>query len=80
MQGIWNRRHEAIQLDRALVTVAKILSTNPCILTRLDKKGFGSIVNGAKADLCVLDIDGLPGDYKVTIEQTIVDGNVVYST
>jgi len=80
MQGIWNRWHEALQLDQALLTTAKILSTNPCVLTGLNKKGCGEISNGAKADLCVLDIDGLPGDYKVTIEQTIVDGNVVYST
>jgi N-acetylglucosamine-6-phosphate deacetylase len=80
MQGLWNRLHEALQLDQALVTAAKIFSTNPCMLTRLDKKGCGEISNGAKADLCVLDIDGLPGDYKVTIEQTIVDGNTVYST
>ena len=63
-----------------LIITAKILSTNPCVLTQLDKKGCGSIINGAKADLCVLDIDGTPGDYKVTIEQTMVDGNIVYST
>ncbi len=79
MQGIWNRRHEALQLDQALVTAAKILSTNPCVLTRMDKEGCGSIVDGARADLCVLDIAGLPGDYKVTVEMTVVDGNTVYS-
>ncbi|MDT8300025.1 MAG: hypothetical protein RQ760_00985 [Sedimentisphaerales bacterium] len=80
MQGIWNRRHEALQLDQALVTAAKILSTNPCVLTQLDKKGCGSIVDGANADLCVLDVTGLPGEYKVTLERTIVDGDTVYST
>jgi N-acetylglucosamine-6-phosphate deacetylase len=79
IQGIWNRRHETLQLDQALVTAAKILSTNPCVLAQLDKKGYGSIVDGAKADLCVLDIAGLPGNYKVTLEMTIVDGNTVYS-
>ncbi len=79
MQGIWNRRHDVMQLDQALVTAAKILSTNPCVLTQMDRKGFGSIVDGAKADLCVLDIAGLPGNYKVTVELTIVDGNKVYS-
>jgi N-acetylglucosamine-6-phosphate deacetylase len=80
MQGIWNPRHDALQLDQALVTAAKILSTNPCVLTQMDKEGYGSIVDGAKADLCVLDIAGLPGNYKVTVEMTIVDGNTVYST
>ncbi len=80
MQGIWNRSHEVFQLEQALVTAAKILSTNPCILTRLDREGFGSIIDNAKADLCVLEIVGRPGDYKVTVESTIVDGNIVYST
>ena len=80
MQGIWNPRHEALQLDQALVTAAKILSTNPCVLTQLDKKGCGSIIDVAKADLCVLDVAGLPGNYKVTLEMTIVDGDTVYST
>jgi predicted amidohydrolase YtcJ len=59
--------------------VAKILSTNPCALTGLDKEGYGSIADGAKADLCVLDVIGSPGDYKVIVESTIVDGNIVYS-
>jgi len=80
MQGIWNRRHEPMQLDQALVTAAKILSTNPCVLTQRDKEGYGSIVDGAKADLCVLDVAGLPGDYKVTLERTIIDGDTVYSS
>jgi N-acetylglucosamine-6-phosphate deacetylase len=80
MQGIWNRSHDVLQLEQALVTTAKILSTNPCILTRLDREGFGSIVDGAKADLCVLEIAGQPGNYKVTVESTIVDGDIVYST
>jgi len=80
MKGIWNRQHNPLEFDEALVTVAKILSTNPCVLTGLDKEGYGSITDGAKADLCVLDIVGSPGDFKVTVESTIVNGNIVYST
>jgi N-acetylglucosamine-6-phosphate deacetylase len=78
MQGIWNRLHNALEFEQALVLVAKILSTNPCVLTGLDRKGYGSIADGAKADLCVLDISGSSGDFKVTVESTIVDGEIVY--
>jgi len=80
MQGIWNRMHDAMSFEQALVTTAKILSTNPCVLTQLDKQGCGSLVDGAKADLCVLNIVGPPGNYKLTVEATIVDGKTVYSS
>jgi N-acetylglucosamine-6-phosphate deacetylase len=79
MEGIWNRQHNPLEFEEAIVTVAKILSTNPCVLTGLDKKGYGSIGDGAKADVCVLDIIGSPGDFRVVVESTIVDGRIVYS-
>jgi len=79
MQGIWNRRHEAMELEKALVATSKIFSTNACKLTGLEKEGYGSVADGARADLCVLDITGSPGDYKVTVESTIINGNTVYS-
>ncbi len=44
----------------------------------LEKEGYGSVVDGAKADLCVLDITGSPGNYKVTVELTIINGDIVY--
>jgi len=78
MQGIWNRLHNAFGFEDALVVVAKILSTNPCVLAGLDKEDCGPIADGAKADLCVLDITGSPGDFKVAVESTIVDGRIVY--
>ena len=79
MQGIWNRRHEAMEFEKALVATSKIFSTNACRLTGLEKEGYGSVVDGAKADLCVLDITGSPGNYKVTVESTIINGNTAYS-
>jgi N-acetylglucosamine-6-phosphate deacetylase len=79
MPGIWNRLHDALSFERALVTSAAILSTNPCELTGLDRKGYGSIAGGARADLCVLDIVGSPGNYEVKVKATVVDGNIVYS-
>jgi N-acetylglucosamine-6-phosphate deacetylase len=79
MEGIWNRQHNPLEYEQALVMASKVLSTNPCVLTGLDKKGYGSIADGAKADLCVLDITGSQGSYKVVVESTIVDGRIVYS-
>jgi len=78
MEGIWNRRHNPLEFEQALVTVAKILSANPCVLTGLDKKGYGCIDDGAKADVCVLDIAGSSGDFRVVVELTIVDGKIIY--
>ena len=79
MQGIWNRLHDALEFEQALITAAKVLSTNPCVLMGLDKEGYGSIADGAMADLCVLDIAGSPGDFMVAVESTIVDGRIAYS-
>ena len=79
MQGFWNRLHKALEFEDALVAISKIFSTNPCSLMSLKEQGYGSIVNGAKADLVVLDIAGQSGNYEVTVDSTIVDGGIVYS-
>jgi len=79
MEGIWNKKHEAMSFEAAIVTAAKICSTNACKLTGLVDDGFGQIADNARADLCVLDITGSEGNYCVNVEMTIVDGKVVYS-
>jgi len=79
MEGIWNRRHEAMSLEDALVDVARMYSTNPNKLTGRYDKGFGKIADGAMADLTVVDISGPAGNYKLTVEKTIVNGEIVYS-
>jgi N-acetylglucosamine-6-phosphate deacetylase len=79
MEGIWNRKHEAMDFEKAICAVAGFYSTNPCKVTGLAKAGCGTIAEGTKADLCVLDITGSQGKYKVQVEATIVDGNIVYS-
>jgi len=79
MEGIWNRSHNAMDFEQALVDVSKICSTNTAVLTALAGQGLGSITDGAQADLCVLDITGSAGNYSVEVDKTIVDGNIVYS-
>jgi len=78
MEGIWNKRHDAMSLNDALVDVAKMYSTNPNKLTGRYDEGFGKIADGAMADLTVLDITGSAGNYKLTVESTIVNGEIVY--
>ncbi len=79
MEGIWNRRHEAMSLNDALVDVAKMYSTNPNKLTGRYDQGFGRIADGARADLTVFDIKGSAGKYQLTVESTIVNGEIVYT-
>jgi N-acetylglucosamine-6-phosphate deacetylase len=79
MQGVWNRRHEPMDFNEALAAVSKMYSTTPCEVTGLAKSGFGRLTDGEKADVCVLDISGSAGNYKVEVESTIINGSVVYS-
>ncbi|MFH1614594.1 MAG: amidohydrolase family protein [Planctomycetota bacterium] len=79
MKGIWNAEHQAMSFENALIAAAKMCSTNPCSLMGLDSDGYGCIQDGSKADLAVLAIEGKPGNYKVVVEYTFVDGNMVYS-
>ena len=77
--GVWNREHEAIAFEDALIATAKICSTNPCNLLGLSSEGFGCIKDGAKADICVLNIAGTAGNYAGTVNCTTVDGKLIYS-
>ena len=84
MEGIWNCRHQALDFDQALAATVKIYSSNPCELAGLSAEGLGRLADGARADICVLDITPAsagagPGRYKVKVDSTIVDGKVVYS-
>jgi len=78
MEGIWNRKHDRLSLEDALVNVAKMYSTNPNKLTSRYDEGFGRIADGAKADITVLDITGQPGKYQLNVEKTIVNGKIAY--
>jgi len=79
MEGIWNRKHNAMSLNDALVDVARMYSTNPNRLTGRYEEGFGRIADGARADLTVFDIKGSAGKYQLTVEAAIVNGEIVYT-
>jgi N-acetylglucosamine-6-phosphate deacetylase len=80
MNGVWYRQHKAMPFAEALRASVKMYSSNPCEVTGLSGGGYGVAAPGKRADLCVLDIQGEPGDYTVEVETTIVDGQVVYSS
>jgi N-acetylglucosamine-6-phosphate deacetylase len=77
--GIWQRLHSAHTFEESLVMAAKACSTSPAELMGLSKQGYGKIADGAAADMCIVNIKGYSGGYKVAIEKTIVGGNIVYS-
>jgi N-acetylglucosamine-6-phosphate deacetylase len=77
MEGIWIRRHPALDLEKALISMAKIFSTNSCNMLGLDSKGI--IEKNKRADLTIGSISGEQGDYDFKAEHTLVNGNIVYS-
>ncbi|MDO9464151.1 MAG: amidohydrolase family protein [bacterium] len=78
MEGIWIRRHPALDLERALVSMAKIFSTNNCNMLGLDSRGV--IEKNKQADLTIGSISGEQGDYIFKVEHTLVNGRIVFST
>ena len=77
MEGIWIRKHHALDLEKALISMAKIFSTNSCNMLGL--KSTGVIEQDKQADLTIGSISGEPGDYVFKVEHTLVNGNIVYS-
>jgi len=78
MEGIWIRRHPALDLEKALVSMAKIFSANSCNMLGLDSKGV--IEKNKQADLTIGSILGEQGDYIFKVEHTLVNGRIVFST
>ena len=77
MEGIWIRRHPALDLEKALVSMAKIFSTNSCNMLGLDSRGV--IEKNKQADLTIGSISGKQGDYIFRAEHTLVNGRIVFS-
>ncbi|MFH1905743.1 MAG: amidohydrolase family protein [bacterium] len=78
MEGIWIRKHPALDLEKALVSMAKIFSTNSCNMLGLDSRGV--IEKNKQADLTIGSISGEQGDYDFKVEHTLVNGRIVFST
>jgi len=77
MTGVWQRHHEAYNLNDSLIMSAKLFSTNPAQLIGIDQQkenpGTGSIEVGKYADLIIADIkDGDVVEFK--IDQVFSEG------
>lgn len=80
MSGVWSARHEAMEVDEALIAVVRMSSTNPARMTGLDRKhGLGQIAKGRAADVVLVDLKGRPGGFKLKISRTFVGGQQVYT-
>lgn len=80
MGGVWTAEHPALSLDEALVGVARMTSTNPSLLTGLDKElGVGEIADGRTADLVLAELSGKPGAYTLSVRRTWIAGREVFA-
>jgi N-acetylglucosamine-6-phosphate deacetylase len=78
--GVWTQRHPAINLDDALAAAVRMTATNPCAMIGLDKTlALGAIAHGKRADLVLADLKGKPGNYRLDIRRTWIDGREVYA-
>ena len=70
MTGVYCRRHPALPLEEALGVAARLTSTNPASLLGLADRG--RLEPGLRADLVLLDLSGMPGDYRVDVRSVWV--------
>ncbi len=77
IEGVWTRLHKAVNPEDAILTAAKLLSSNPAKLLGLDHE-TGSVEKGKTADLIVTEIQ-YDTRHSVRIDKVISSGNVIYS-
>jgi N-acetylglucosamine-6-phosphate deacetylase len=74
MAGIWHARHPALTLDDALLAAALGCATNPARVIGL---AAGSLEPGKSADLVLARLTGKPGNWKIAVRHTFVEGHKV---
>ena len=83
IEGIWNKLHEPLGFELALLNASKMCSMNPAKILGLNSKGgkqnTGSIEVGNSADLVVTDILRNGSNYKLKIDSVLLKGNLVFA-
>ncbi len=78
IEGMWTGRRRPLALDRALVQAARACSTNPAGMIGLGgRNGAGGLAKGRKADIVLARLDGKPGDCRLKVKRTFVEGRQV---
>jgi len=77
LPGVWYERHPALSFDEAVLSAARICSTNIAAMLR-DRGGLelesGALRGGWWADFVVGNIGGGPGEYRLDVEDVFVRG------
>ena len=71
--GIWQTKHRAMPLDRALTGLARACAATPAQLLGLDRQ-TGSLTAGRRADVVLASLAGRAGRWDLQVRRTFVDG------
>ncbi len=80
MEGIWHKKHPAIDFEKALCITSTCCSTNIARMIRKnngDDLNTGELKNGKYADIVVGEITGNQGSYKLKIDSVYVRGEKI---
>jgi N-acetylglucosamine-6-phosphate deacetylase len=72
MPGVYHRLHPALSLEEACLEASRMTSANPAALLGLRDRG--ALREGLRADLVLVDLQGSPGSYTVTVRGTFLAG------
>ena len=72
LQGVYYRRHAALELPNALGVATKLCATNPARL--LAEPDRGTLRKGSRADASLVEITGAPGEHRVRVERVWLAG------
>jgi N-acetylglucosamine-6-phosphate deacetylase len=86
MDGVWHARHRAWELDEALRAAARACATNAAHVTGMDRpagaaplaRDAGTVEPGRCADLVLAGLKGKPGDWRIQVKHTFVEGHKVF--
>ncbi len=84
LEGVWTPRHRAWTLDDALRAASRACATNAAHVTGMDRpagaaplaRDTGTIEPGRCADLVLAALKGKPGDWRIQVKHTFVEGHM----